>query len=63
MSDEKKMQLTRKQLEQIQARNLKFLETWSETCFQPVRGVPVVKACAYELIQMFNIRSEEELLK
>ena len=59
----KKQTLTRKQLEQEQARNLKFIETWSEAYYQKVLGVNVIRALAYELIQLLNIQSEKDLVK
>ena len=51
--------LSRKQLEVEQARNLKFLEMWSETFFPSVQDVPLVKALTYELIQVLNNASVE----
>ena len=58
-----KKQLSREQLEREQARNLKFLEVWSETHFPSVRGVSIVRGLVYELIQKLNGASMREMLE
>lgn len=46
-------------LRQKQKRNLLFLENWAE--MPKVEGVPILKAFTYELIQVLNHLTIQEL--